>query len=98
VVEELTRRPDRTPARVAAEVLDALRVGVLVLDAADQPVMANPAAVDLGLTRGADQVHPVIRTLAGQVRRSGVRREVELDLPRGAGRQLTGEPLACMYG
>jgi len=27
--------------------------------------------------------HPILRTLAGQVRRTGVRREVELDLPRG---------------
>ncbi len=27
--------------------------------------------------------HPLIRTLAGQVRRTGVRREIELDLPRG---------------
>jgi two-component system sensor histidine kinase SenX3 len=34
----------------------------------------------------------VIRTLAGQVRRSGVRREVELDLPRG-GSHLSRDPL-----
>jgi two-component system, OmpR family, sensor histidine kinase SenX3 len=58
-----------------------------VLDAADQPVLCNPAAVDLGLVRPgasleAQHVHAVIRTLAAQVRRSGVRREVELDLPR----------------
>jgi two-component system sensor histidine kinase SenX3 len=85
------------PARVAADALDSLRVGVLVLDAADQPVLVNPAAVDLGLVRReptAAVVHPVIRTLAGQVRRSGVRREVELDLPRGLGRRrLAVEPL-----
>ena len=85
------------PARVAADALDSLRVGVLVLDAADQPVLVNPAAVDLGLVRReptAQIVHPVIRTLAGQVRRSGVRREVELDLPRGLGRRrLAVEPL-----
>ena len=83
--------------RVAADALNALRVGVLVLDAADIPVLANPAAVELGLVRegvSPQQVHPVIRTLAGQVRRSGVRREVELDLPRGAGGRvhLAGEP------
>jgi two-component system sensor histidine kinase SenX3 len=74
-----------------------LRIGVLVLDAADQPVLINPAAVDLGLVRadgGIQHVHPVIRTLAGQVRRSGARREVELDLPRGTGRRrLASEPL-----
>jgi two-component system sensor histidine kinase SenX3 len=73
--------------RVAEDALSALRVGVLVLDGADQPVLCNPAAVDLGLVRPgsapqAQHVHAVIRTLAAQVRRSGVRREVELDLPR----------------
>jgi two-component system, OmpR family, sensor histidine kinase SenX3 len=88
-----TRRPGRTPARVAGDALDALRVGVLVLDAADYPVMANPAAADLGLIRNGNHVHPVIRTLAGQVRRSGVRREVELDLPRSTARQLAADPL-----
>ena len=47
--------------------------------------MANPAAAELGLVRNTQslhQVHAVIRTLAGQVRRSGVLREVELDLAR----------------
>jgi len=68
--------------------LDSLRVGVVVLDAADQPVLINPAARAMGLLRagagpGAIVAHPVIRTLAGQVRRTGLRREVELDLPRG---------------
>ncbi len=89
-----TRKPTRDPTRLAADALDSLRVGVLVLDAADYPVLVNPAALDLGLIRSGDQVHPVIRTLAGQVRRSGVRREVELDLPRGTrGREFGGEPL-----
>jgi two-component system sensor histidine kinase SenX3 len=94
------RKPARaaTPQvqQVAADALGALRVGVLVLDAADAPVLANPAAVDLGLVRegvSAQQVHAVIRTLAGQVRRSGVRREVELDLPRGGRVPPAGEPL-----
>jgi two-component system sensor histidine kinase SenX3 len=32
---------------------------------------------------GTIAAHPILRTLAGQVRRTGVRREVELDLPRG---------------
>ena len=80
------RRSERVATRLAADTLDSLRVGVVLLDSADLPVLVNPAAVDLGLIRtgdGAQQVHPVLRTLAGQVRRSGVRREVELDLPRG---------------
>ena len=68
--------------------LDSLRVGVVVLDAADQPVLVNPAARAMGLLRsggapGTIAAHPILRTLAGQVRRTGVRREVELDLPRG---------------
>jgi two-component system sensor histidine kinase SenX3 len=68
--------------------LDALRVGVVVLDQDDTPVLVNPAARAMGLLRAGPQpgtiaAHPIVRTLAGQVRRTGVRREVELDLPRG---------------
>jgi two-component system sensor histidine kinase SenX3 len=32
---------------------------------------------------GTIAAHPILRTLAGEVRRTGARREVELDLPRG---------------
>ncbi|WP_067508794.1 cell wall metabolism sensor histidine kinase WalK [Actinoplanes sp. TFC3] len=68
--------------------LDSLRVGVVVLDGEDEPVLVNPAARAMGLLRsggapGTIAAHPILRTLAGQVRRTGVRREVELDLPRG---------------
>ena len=68
--------------------LDSLRVGVVVLDAEDHPMLVNPAARAMGLLRsggapGTIAAHPILRTLAGQVRRTGVRREVELDLPRG---------------
>ncbi|WP_239088028.1 ATP-binding protein [Planosporangium mesophilum] len=78
--------PQPTQAPLARAAMDALRVGVLVLDADDRPVQANPAAWDMGLVRdrgdaGTD-AHSIVRTLAGQVRRSGVSREVELDLPR----------------
>jgi two-component system sensor histidine kinase SenX3 len=80
---------------LAVDGLAALKVGVLVLDPGDRPLILNPAAVDLGLVTVRDgqspqQVHTVIRTLAGQVRRSGLRREVELDLPRGGGRDPLG--------
>jgi two-component system sensor histidine kinase SenX3 len=73
--------------------LDSLRVGVLLLDASDTPVMANPAARAMGLLRagstpGATAAHPIVRSLAGQVRQTGVRREVELDLPRGVAEPL----------
>ncbi|OKI71068.1 sensor histidine kinase [Micromonospora sp. CB01531] len=68
--------------------IDSLRAGVVVLDPDDQPVLVNPAARAMGLLRtggmpGTMVAHPLIRTLAGQVRRTGVRREIELDLPRG---------------
>jgi two-component system sensor histidine kinase SenX3 len=68
--------------------VDSLRVGVVVLDPHDTPVLVNPAARAMGLLRtgatpGTVAAHPLIRTLAGQVRRTGVRREIELDLPRG---------------
>ncbi|MEU0152438.1 sensor histidine kinase [Micromonospora fulviviridis] len=68
--------------------VDSLRAGVVVLDPDDVPVLVNPAARAMGLLRtgatpGSIAAHPLIRTLAGQVRRTGVRREIELDLPRG---------------
>jgi two-component system sensor histidine kinase SenX3 len=81
---------DRQPgfSGLGRKSLDSLRVGVLVLDAADGPVLVNPAARAMGLVRagggpGTIAPHPIARALAGQVRRTGVRREVELDLPRG---------------
>jgi two-component system, OmpR family, sensor histidine kinase SenX3 len=76
------------PARLGRKSLDSLRVGVVVLDADDVPVLVNPSARAMGLLRagaepGTMAAHPIVRTIAGQVRRTGVRREVELDLPRG---------------
>ena len=73
---------------LARKSLDSLRVGVVVLDPSDEPVLVNPSARAMGLLRagprpGTMAAHPIARTLAGQVRRSGVRREVEVDLPRG---------------
>jgi two-component system sensor histidine kinase SenX3 len=91
------RAADPGDQRLAADTLGALSVGVVVLDPSDQPVLVNATAVELGLVRSGaspQQVHPVIRTLAAQVRRSGYFREVELDLPRGGGwPHLAGEPL-----
>lgn len=75
-------------AALGRKSLDALRVGVVVLDCTDVPVLVNPAARAMGLLRtgpnpGTIAAHPIVRTLSGQVRRTGVRREVELNLPRG---------------
>jgi two-component system sensor histidine kinase SenX3 len=76
------------PSGIGRKSLDSLRVGVVVLDEQDTPILVNPSARAMGLLRsggtlGSMVAHPIIRTLAGQVRRTGVRREVELDLPRG---------------
>ncbi|MCM0675432.1 ATP-binding protein [Micromonospora phytophila] len=84
--------------------IDSLRAGVVVLDPDDLPVLVNPAARAMGLLRtgptpGSIAAHPLLRTLAGQVRRTGVRREIELDLPRGrdnAGENPLGVHLRAM--
>ncbi len=73
--------------------LDSLRVGVVLLDASDGVMMANPSARAMGLLRAGAQpgqvvAHPILRTLAGQVRHTGIRREVEMDLPRPPGEPL----------
>ncbi len=83
--------PDDQQGRLSGlgrKTIDSLRAGVVVLDPDDVPVLVNPAARAMGLLRtgatpGSIAAHPLIRTIAGQVRRTGVRREIELDLPRG---------------
>lgn len=85
---------------LARKGLDSLRVGVVVLDPTDQPVLVNPSARAMGLLRagpkpGTIAAHPVVRSLAAHVRRSGVRREVELDLPRG-GADGAADPLGVL--
>ena len=80
----LPQAPDAgtLPAGVS-DVLAVLRSGAIVLDAADAVVSSSPPAVANGLVRDHDLVHDELRHLARQVRRDGVIREVELDLPRG---------------
>jgi two-component system, OmpR family, sensor histidine kinase SenX3 len=88
--------PNELPAGVSA-VLAVLRSGAIVLDAADAVVSTSPPAVANGLVRGHDLVHDELRHLARQVRRDGVIREVELDLPRGPlglGRIMVGARVA----
>lgn len=89
---DVTGVPD-TP-ELARATLDSLQVGVLVLGEDDRPVLVNAAAREMGLVRPrgtppTDEAHTIVRALAGQVRRSGVTRVVELDLPR----VTPGEPL-----
>jgi two-component system, OmpR family, sensor histidine kinase SenX3 len=70
-----------------ADVLAVLRSSGIVLDSSDTVVNNSPAAVANGLVRGSDLAQPQLLALARQVRRDGVIREVELELPEGpAGR------------
>jgi two-component system, OmpR family, sensor histidine kinase SenX3 len=92
----LTPDPRPLPAGVS-DVLAVLRSGAIVLDAADAVVSTSPAAVANGLVRDHDLVHDELRRLARVVRRDGVIREVELDLPRGPlgrGRIMVGARVA----
>jgi two-component system sensor histidine kinase SenX3 len=75
-------QPGTLPEGVSA-VLAVLPSGAIVLDAADAVVSTSPPAVANGLVRHRDLVHDQLRDLARKVRRDGVIREVELDLPRG---------------
>jgi len=70
------------PPNLAQSCLNSLKVGVLVLDGADNPVLANPAAREMGLIRAPSDAHSIVRTLAAQTRRSGLTKVVELDIPR----------------
>lgn len=81
------RLPDTTePASLPegiGDVLAVLRSSGIVLDSADAVVNNSPAAVSHGLVRGRELVHSELLLLARQVRRDGVIRESELELPRG---------------
>jgi two-component system sensor histidine kinase SenX3 len=102
------RSPQASPAAGTlpagvSDVLAVLRSGAIVLDTADAVVSSSPPAVANGLVRGHDLVHDELRRLAREVRRDGVIREVELDLPRGPlgrGRLMVGArvaPLGSAY-
>jgi two-component system sensor histidine kinase SenX3 len=74
----------RAGVEVYRSVLDALEVGVLVLDADGRLLLANPAAGELGILTtvgGVAQANAVVRTLAAQVGAAGEPRTMELDLP-----------------
>jgi two-component system sensor histidine kinase SenX3 len=70
------------PPNLAQSSLNSLNVGVVVLDGDDHPVLANPAAREMGLIRSASDAHTVVRTLAGRTRRGGLSQVIELDIPR----------------
>jgi len=65
------------------QVLAVLRSAVVVLDDDDQVVRASAPAYAFGVVRGGRVPHPAIRELIQDVRRTGVIRDEEIELPRG---------------
>ncbi|MCM0641202.1 sensor histidine kinase [Cellulomonas wangsupingiae] len=63
--------------------LAVLRSAAVVLDAQDRVVRASPPAHALGLVRDGRLVHASMRDLVASVRRDGVIRDEELEVPRG---------------
>ncbi len=64
-------------------VLAVLRSAAVVLGDDEQVVRASPPAYALGVVREGRIAHAAIRDLIADVRRSGVIRDEELELPRG---------------
>jgi two-component system sensor histidine kinase SenX3 len=64
-------------------VLAVLRSAAVVLDDDEQVVRASPPAYALGVVRDGAIVHASVRDLIADVRRTGVIRDEELELPRG---------------
>ncbi|WNB85294.1 ATP-binding protein [Cellulomonas sp. ATA003] len=63
--------------------LAALRSAAVVLDDEDAVVRASPPAYALGVVREGSIPHAAIRDMVRDVRRDGVIRDEELELPRG---------------
>lgn len=63
--------------------LAVLRSAAVVLDSDDVVVRASPPAHALGLVRDSRVVHASMRDMVAAVRRDGVIRDEELDVPRG---------------
>ncbi|WP_240696726.1 sensor histidine kinase [Cellulosimicrobium funkei] len=64
-------------------VLAVLRSAAVVLDGEGEVVRASPPAYALGVVRGDAIAHAAIRDMIDDVRRDGVIRDEELELPRG---------------
>lgn len=64
-------------------VLSVLRSAAVVLDADDDVLRASPPAYALGVVRNDAVAHASVREMVAEVRRDGVIREQELELPRG---------------
>jgi two-component system sensor histidine kinase SenX3 len=87
ISERSQRRSPEVPAAELDEgvvrVLAVLRSAAVVLDEEDEVVRASPPAYALGVVRNDALAHPAVHDLVRRVRRDGVIREEELELPRG---------------
>lgn len=91
--DRAARRGSMTPTAPVlppgvGEVLAVLRSSGIVVDPSERVVNNSAAAVSHGLVRGQELVHPQLRAMARDVRRTGEIREAELELRRGLGEGL----------
>lgn len=64
----------------SSEVIDALPVAVAVLDSADEVVVANPTAIELGVVRDSRIPVAELRRMVRETRADGVAREAVVEL------------------
>ncbi|NKY22936.1 two-component sensor histidine kinase [Cellulomonas denverensis] len=76
-------RPELVLDDGLVRVLAVLRSAAVVLGDDDQVIRASPPAYAYGVVRDGQIVHAAIRELIEDVRRTGVIRDEELELPRG---------------
>ena len=82
--------PEATPPALARRVLEVMGAAAVVLDPADEVVLANPAARRTGVVRGGRVVIDDLRRLARAARRDGEARHAVVDTRGRLGR----EPIA----
>jgi two-component system sensor histidine kinase SenX3 len=93
---ERAARMAEVPAPIALDLdlsqrsVEALSTALVVLDLADEVVLANPAARRIGVVRDGRITHNALRMLARRARRAGEPRDIELELPRGRGLEPLG--------
>src|SRR6478736_677471 len=76
-------RPEPEVDDGVVRTLAVLRSAAVVLDDEDRVVRASPPAFALGVVRDGMVVHAAVRELIADVRRTGLIRDEELELPRG---------------
>src|SRR4051812_24199468 len=79
----LPEQPERELDDGLVRTLAVLRSAAVVLDEDDVVVRASPPAYALGVVRAGRLQHAAIHDMVRAVRRDGVIRDEELELPRG---------------